>query len=202
MYCDSVDRTVRARMLTLRRAARRDEGFTLLETVAVLAITCVLLGSAVAVSSKMLEQSRSDSSTHALVNTLGLARTRAIGERRNFHIAFVMPNRIQISRVQVPSNALQLVTDVVLDNGFEFRRFSGQPDTPDAFGAVSATSFGASPRRLFTSEASFVDNTGNVLNGSIFIGRPGEPMTARAITIFGVTALVRTWKWTGTQWVE
>lgn len=182
--------------------ARRCDGFTLIEMMAVVSIMAVLLATTVAVSSRMIQQSKSDSATAALVNALGLARTRAISERRNFHVEFVNPNRIQISRVEIPSSALTLVSDVYLENGFEFRRFPGQPDTPDAFGAATPTSFGNSNRRMFTSEASFVDSTGNVLNGSIFIGRQGDPMSARAVTLFGVTALVRTWKWTGTQWVE
>ena len=31
---------------------------------------------------------------------------------------------------------------------------------------------------------------------------PGEPNTARAITFFGPTALLRGWKWDGKKWVE
>ena len=37
---------------------------------------------------------------------------------------------------------------------------------------------------------------------SVFFGKPGKPDTARAVTIFGVTGLLRAWKWRGTSWLE
>ena len=48
----------------------------------------------------------------------------------------------------------------------------------------------------------FVDSNGDVVNGSIFFGVPGQPLTQRAVTIFGVTGLTHNWKWRGAQWVE
>jgi hypothetical protein len=47
-----------------------------------------------------------------------------------------------------------------------------------------------------------VDNTGDVLNGTLFMAVPGEPNSARAISVFGATAFLRTWRWNGSAWVE
>jgi hypothetical protein len=81
-------------------------------------------------------------------------------------------------------------------------KFSGMPDTPDAFGASAAQSFTGTAPVMFTSDGSLVDSNGDVSNGTIFFGIPGQPMTARAVTIFGVTGLTRIWKWRGSQWME
>jgi hypothetical protein len=78
----------------------------------------------------------------------------------------------------------------------------GLPDTPDLFGNAAAVSFGPSANRMFTSEGTFVDNTGDVLNGTLFMAVPGEPNSARAISVFGATAFLRTWRWNGSAWVE
>jgi hypothetical protein len=55
---------------------------------------------------------------------------------------------------------------------------------------------------MFTSDGSLVDSNGDISNGSIFMGIPNRPDTARAVTIFGVTGLTRSWKWRGSQWLE
>jgi prepilin-type N-terminal cleavage/methylation domain-containing protein len=177
-------------------------GFTLLELTVVIGITGVLLGSTVMVASGLVSQSRADGATVAVANALSVARTRAITERRNFQVTFIMPNRIQVSRIEVPSNAATLVSTVTLENGYKFERFPTLPDTPDRFGGTSAISFGPSPTRMFTSEGSLVDQGGDVLNGSIFLARNSQKSSARAVTIFGVTGLVRTWKWSGMEWAE
>ena len=178
------------------------EGFTLLELMIVVAITGILLGSTVMVASTVMSQSRADAATVSVINTLSLARTRALTERRNFQVSFIMPNRIQVARIEVTSNVPTVVSDTVLENGYHFERFSALPDTPDRFGGTAAISFGPSPTRLFTSEGALVDTGGDVVNGSIFLARNGESVSARAVTVFGVTGLLRAWKWTGQEWAE
>ena len=63
-----------------------------------------------------------------------------------------------------------------------------------------ATWFGGALTVSYTSEGEFVDENGDPANGSVFIGRNNEPLSARAVTIFGPTALVREWHWNGVQW--
>jgi hypothetical protein len=44
------------------------------------------------------------------------------------------------------------------------------------------------------------DPAGNPVNGSIFIGQPGKPLTSRALTVFGPTATIRSYRWNGSAW--
>ena len=55
---------------------------------------------------------------------------------------------------------------------------------------------------MFTSDGSLIDSAGDVTNGTIFFGVPNHPETARAITVFGVTGMLRTWKWGGASWMQ
>ncbi|MBI3669731.1 MAG: hypothetical protein HY237_08135 [Acidobacteria bacterium] len=56
---------------------------------------------------------------------------------------------------------------------------------------------------VFQSDGTFADNaTSQPINGTVFVGLPGQSATARAVTILGATGRVRPYKWNGTQWVE
>jgi hypothetical protein len=80
------------------------------------------------------------------------------------------------------------------------------PDTPDRFGGAdpppAAIAFGASVTRMFTSEGTLIDSNGDPINGTVFMSVPGTANSSRAITIFGITGLMRAWRWNGSAWVE
>jgi hypothetical protein len=78
----------------------------------------------------------------------------------------------------------------------------GMPDTPDLFGNASALDFDGPATHMFTSDGSFTDSAGDISNGTIFIGRGSDTDTGRAITIFGATGMMRSWKRTGIKWSE
>ena len=134
------------------------------------------------------------------------ARDRAISERRNIQLSFVSPNRIQLIRQEVNSAGVTTgtttVSDTYLENGEVFVKFTGIPDTPDAFGNTSAVTFGGTAPFMFTSDGTLIDSNGDPINGTVLLGTPNLPDTQRAVTIFGVSGLTRAWKWRGGQWVK
>ena len=178
------------------------EGFTLVEIVVVMAIIGVMSAAASVLVPALIHQARSDGAVTQAVNTLRVARDRAIGERRNVEVRFLGTNHIQIARQEIPGPATTVVADTILEGGEKYLQFTGVPDTPDYFGALGPVAFGGTPAMMFTSEGTFVDSIGDVLNGTVFLGKPGMPTTARAITVFGSTALLHIWKWDGTQWTD
>jgi type II secretory pathway pseudopilin PulG len=186
----------------VRRVTCTSAGFTLVETTVAMGIMGVLAAVSAIVLVGMVRDSRADSALLAAANTLRSARDRAIGERRNVEVRFIAPNRIQLARVEVPGPATTVIADVYLEGQLEFRTLPGVPDTPDRFGAADAVAFGASPTRMFTSDGSFVDTTGDPLNGTIFMGIAGLPTSARAVTVFGATGLTRGWRWNGGNWIQ
>lgn len=168
----------------------------------VLGILAVVGGIAVGSMLALVRDSRANSGVVSAVNLLRLARDRAIGERRNFQVRFLTPNHIQIARENIPGPTTTVVQDLYLEDDLEFRVMPSVPDTPDLFGLNGAVSFGPSATRVFTSEGTFVDSTGDPLNGTVFMAVNGQPMSVRAITILGSTALIHAWSWNGKAWSD
>lgn len=130
---------------------------------------------------------------------LKLARETAINERRAVELRFVPPNMLQLVRYDLP-NGQTVISTAALEHQAQFLLFPGQPDTPDAFGRPQPISFSGAPVVLFTADGMLTDPAGNPVNGSIFIGQPGKPLTSRALTVFGPTATIRSYRWNGSAW--
>ena len=189
----------------LHRSPRRRhaaDGFSLIEMMVVVAIGIILAAVAVPVSSNFINTTRADSSVIATVDALTTARDRSVAERRNYLVAFVAPNHIVVTRQEQPSLTITPISDTALENGQQFVVFTALPDTPDLFGKASSVQFTGTGPWMFTSDGSFVDSNGDVANGTVFLGVPNAAPSARAVTIYGVTGLMRAWKWRGAQWYE
>lgn len=184
------------------RVPRRDGGFTINELLVVIGIVAVVSAISVPVTMSMVKRAKADSATVVTQTFLDTVRDRAVAERRNIELTFIAPNRLRAQRIEVPSGVRTTVGEMTLDSGQQFLRFAGQPDTPDGFGASAAINFTGTLPVMFTSDGSLIDSAGDVTNGSLFFGVPQEPLSARAVTIFGVTGLLRTWKWGGAQWLQ
>jgi prepilin-type N-terminal cleavage/methylation domain-containing protein len=185
-----------------RNRVRNERGFTLIEMVMVAGLVAVMLGMAVLISPSLTRKVRADSGVEQIVSMLRAARETAVGQRRNVQIRFVGRDVIQTARVEIPGGATTVLQTTQFESRMEYYLMPGLPDTPDLFGNPAAVAFGPSPIRMFTSEGTLVDASGDLLNGTLFLGIPGEPETARAITVFGATALLRVWRWDGRRWVE
>jgi len=204
----------------MNRTKRSSEaGFTLAELMIIVGITSVLMGMAVVVMPGMVKQAKADASTEGIVSTLRLARDRAIAERRNMDLVFVHPNRLKVVREEIIYNSVTgtwssspsgvtnpTLIDTTLEGNQKFV-YLNTGDTDDHFGLTNkplafGTLVAATPTIMFTSEGTLVDAAGDATNGTIFLGTGVDVLTARAVTIFGDTGLVKVWKWDGRRWVE
>jgi prepilin-type N-terminal cleavage/methylation domain-containing protein len=180
-----------------------ERGFTLVEMLLVVAVMGTLAAMAVVIGPNFARQAKADSGTIAVLETLRTARETAISQRRNVQIRFLGTNQLQTAREEIPAaNGTTILRTVVLEGRVQFLLVPGVPDTPDLFGRATATAFGPSLTRSFTSEGTLIDANGDPLNGTIFLATPNVANSARAITIFGTTGLMRTWRWNGRVWVE
>jgi hypothetical protein len=132
---------------------------------------------------------------------LRIGRELAIAQRRSVEVKFLEDNEIQLVRLDMPTGSTILST-VWLENKVRFHLFDGVPDTPDSFGNAAAVDFGGSDRLIFLTDGTLVNVLGNPLNGSVFLGLPDRPETARAVTLLGATGRVRGYRWTGTSWIQ
>jgi len=195
-------------------------GFTLTELMLVIAIGLIIAGMALGGVPAMLKTSKADGSLAELATAVRYARESAISNRRNVQVTFGT-NTITITRVgYCPStcttgtastmpgctstcgvNTTTLKT-VTLEGRATFQTLSGLPDTPDAFGNSTATALGSNTPAAFTTDGSFINSNGDILNGSLFIAVTGDRTSARAVTIFGATGALHLWRWDGRAWVE
>jgi prepilin-type N-terminal cleavage/methylation domain-containing protein len=188
------------------RRIRQEQGYTLTELMLVVAIGLILVGMAMGGVPAFIKVSKADGGLALAASGLRQARELSISNRRNVRLTFGT-NTIMITKVEYCAGvgctpATTLMYTIRLEGRNEFRLSTGLPDTPDAFGMASATAFGTAVPPMFTTDGSFINSNGDVLNGTLFIGVPGETISARAITVFGPTGAMRLWRWDGRQWVE
>jgi hypothetical protein len=79
-------------------------------------------------------------------------------------------------------------------------------DTPMGFGNCSAvciaSTSGGPTTMQFGPTGAFTDGANNPINGTIFLKTTGANNLGRAVTVMGGTGRIRTYNWTGSQWVE
>lgn len=182
------------------RHARADErGFSLPEILTIVAIIGLLSGITIIAFQAAAATIQGDSNLRIVERQLKLARDTAVSQRRSVEVQFVPPNEMYVIRRDLPAGTT-LLQSAVLENNTTFVRFGGVPDTPDSFGGAGAINLGGATTVLFTSDGMFVDGSGTPVNGTIYVGQPGKTVTQRAVTIFGSTARIRTYRWNGSQW--
>jgi len=181
---------------------RHERGFSLVEVIVVVALVSTLATFAVGVTMESVAAARADNATSALQNAIEVARNQATSQRRDFQIVFTVPNKVEVFRLEIPSNAQTLVQTTYLEMGQTYTRFGAMGDTPDLFVHSGAIAFGSTPTIRFTSEGSLIDSSGDILNGTVYVAIDGKESSARAVTIFGATGLIRSWRWNGTAWVN
>ncbi|MEI6668402.1 MAG: prepilin-type N-terminal cleavage/methylation domain-containing protein [Acidobacteriota bacterium] len=191
-----------ARALVPRLAGDCELGFTLVELLVVVGLVGVLSAISVMMMPGVIASAKADGGADRVVAALRVAREQAISQRRMVLVAFTAPNQLVTSRVDVPGPGTTVIDTVLLEDGMSFQLFPGLPDTPDAFTNATATSFGLATTIGFSSEGSFVDQNGDPVNGTVFIGKSNQSLTARAVSLFGPTALIRKWRWNGRQWTS
>ena len=175
-------------------------GFTLIETLMVVAIGIMLLGITTVSVNRVVETSRGDGALYTVMSHVRRARDMAINRRRSVQVVFNPPNEIVVTRFELPAGTT-LVNQAYLEGNVQFLQFPGVPDTPDGFGAAAAVDFdGQNP--TFIADGMAVDATGAPLSGTIFLAVPNQPGSVRAVTVFGGTGQVRGYAWTGTEWIE
>jgi len=179
----------------------------MIEVLMVLALMGIIMAMSILMTRTTLNAAKGDGAMQSVMATLRGARERAIADRRNIEIQFPSNNSITIYRREVngttETGALTLLDTLVLEQGVRFTAPAStyiSQDTPDGFGNGSAVVFATATKYMFTSEGSFVDQSGEPLNGTVFLGRANDPLAARAVTVFGPTALLHGYRWNGAAW--
>jgi prepilin-type N-terminal cleavage/methylation domain-containing protein len=190
----------------MRQSSKRSQkGFSLLEILTALAIVSIIMGMAMLNYGNILPNYKANSAMDQLLYQLRSAREKAISHRIEVQIQFVGTNQIKMTEIWNVGTAPAPVT-YSFEGGAQYVLFSGVPDIPAPynFGNSSAIYFGGvsggPPIMKFTTNGSFIDGGNTIVNGAVFLGIPGRPLTARAISVLGATGRVREYHWDGSTW--
>jgi prepilin-type N-terminal cleavage/methylation domain-containing protein len=189
---------------------RSQRGFSLLEVLTAVAIIGVVLGMAMLNYGNILPNFKANSAMDQLLYQLRSARERAISHRREVQVQFVGTNQLTIRELWLVGTAPPSST-VSFEGGAQYMVFGSPTAIPDLpapfnFGNTAPVYFeglsGGPPIMKFSTSGAFIDGGNTLVNGTVFLGIPGRPSTARAISILGATGRVREYHWDGTQWQE
>jgi prepilin-type N-terminal cleavage/methylation domain-containing protein len=193
---------------------RNESGFTMVEIVVVVGLMSVLAGMAMLVMPSFARTARADAASAQVLDAIRSGRELAISQRRNVELRFIGLNAVQTVRRNLNPAGFTTLRTVELENQMELRLDPAiTTDTPDLFrktGTGWTTAFAFGPKGsgiagawgMFTSEGTFVNADGDPLNGTVFLSIEGQENSLRAITVMGATALIRSWRWNGRDWVD
>lgn len=192
----------------------RQSGFSLLEMVMVMAIATVAASITFLSLQPALKQQRVTNAYNTVLSAMRQARDNAIGQRAAYTVTFStasVPHTIRIEPTFAGFQGALSPATYSLPNDVRFDNEPGIPTNnqfvPDRFGTASnAVDFGYTGQGVgvggskvlyFCPDGSAQDSpqcTGNVNNGVVYIARPGELYSSRAITLWGATGRIRGWR--------
>jgi prepilin-type N-terminal cleavage/methylation domain-containing protein len=191
-----------------RIVTQKARGFSLLEMLVVVAIVLIVACITFISLQPMLRQTHVNQAYDTTLMTLRRYRSQSITQRRRYQVQFAAPRTITVwfLGVGVPVNpAPVLVQTLTLPPDIQFAVQAGIPNTaatvPDGFGnGGTAIDFdqgaglGSQNYVLFMPDGSSQDNLGNLNSGIVYLGRPGDIWSMRAVTVFGSTGRIRGWR--------
>lgn len=193
-------------------------GVSLLEMMIVLAIVIITASIGFMSLQPVMREMRVTNAYNTTLNTIRRAREAAIGQRRTYIVTFnnaAVPHTITIAPASVTPGGLTATYRLPTDVQFTVVGTAFPNPGPDTFGnGLSAIDFdqavvGASGTDktsiYFNPDGSAQDVNSNINNGVVYLARPGELYSARAITVWGVTGRLRGWKLYnsgGPQWKQ
>lgn len=191
------------------RESHSAQGFTLVEMMIALAVLAIMAAITFINAVPAIRAMRVDTAYSQTLTAMDAARARATSMRRVYAVTFTLPGTITITdavdATAPPVMTVTLPGDVSFDaeKGIPAtnatapdRLGNGQPDGPICFDI--GVTVNCSNTFLFFPDGSARDAAGNVNNGVIYIARPGELLSSRAITLFGLTGRIRGYRFAQT----
>lgn len=176
-------------------------GFSLVELTIVVMMACILISLSLLNIHEILPGWRANEAMNQAVAQFRRGREVAIAQRRHIELRFVDKREIQLLLIEEPAHTRTVLNTATLNTPCEFIKFGSiENDTPDSFGNSGSIDFGGAGTLVFSTEGMLTDQSGDPINGTVFLGIPEHPETARAITVLGATGRIKSYRWTKNGW--
>lgn len=189
-------------------AARKQNGFSMLELAIAITVSMILAGAVTVTMQTTFKQQLVNDAYNTTLTTLRRARDSAAADMRVYVVTFATatPGNGGTITVTETTPAGPVLMTSYLPPQVTFHLEPGLPNTvattPDGFGTAASvfdfdqppSAAGGSNVIYFQPDGSAVDAVGNVNNGVVYLGTPGQLPTCRAITLWGYTGRLRGWQ--------
>jgi len=183
---------------------RKKRGFSLLELLIVIAIGMTMAGVTFMAMKPLLNQNHVDQAYDTTLSVMRNYRNQSITNSIRYIVYFTPPKTITVQqwRYAYPvSPAPVTVATYTLPSDIQFAVQAGFPNPgPDGFGTgttpitISNCALVGQSCLIFYPDGSAQDDLGNFTSGVIYLTRPGDLYSSRALSIFGTTGRVRGWR--------
>ena len=189
-------------------ASPKERGFSLVELMVVIGLILLVASFSWMAIQPSLRQSRVTSATNTLIMAMRLARDTAIGQRQIYFVT-LQNNGVNPSSITITQGSTgNVIETFFLPFDITYAALPGIPTsqgvfptTPDRFGTGgTAIDFdqgiagGAKNVLYFYPDGSAQDVNGNTNNGVVYIARANDLYSSRAITVWGATGRMRSWR--------
>jgi len=201
-------------------AVRKECGFSMIEMMIVVAIIMVVLGVTFLQIGPMLRES---SAQAALQTTLGIMRRAhetAVDQRQILRVTFTQPRTIQVDQIGFDVNGnkqtVAFLSKIDLPKDMQFIVVVGMPTSaatvPEGFGTGSVPidfdqdSGGSVNTVYFQRDGRALDSSNRINNGVVYMCRPADLISCKAVSLMGATGRAKGWRLTqtplGARWAQ
>jgi prepilin-type N-terminal cleavage/methylation domain-containing protein len=181
-----------------------NRGFSLLELMIVLAVGLTMAGVSFMALMPLFQKNHVDQAYDTTLGVIRNYRNQSITQSKRYIVYFTAPRTITVQYwgVGVPvSPAPVTIATYTLPQDIQFAVQLGFPNPgPDNFGTGTiANTFNPCALTgtnclIFYPDGSAQDDLGNFSNGVLYLTRPGDMYSSRAIDVFGTTGRIRGWR--------
>jgi prepilin-type N-terminal cleavage/methylation domain-containing protein len=186
--------------------SRRMRGFSLIELMIVISLILIVAAFSAITLQPALRDGRVTEGYNRTLMALRRARDISVAQRQIYFVTLnggALPNSVTITQGSTGT----VISNVVLPTDVGFNTVLGiptspvvPPTTPDGFGVGNpaidldqGVAGGVKNVIYFYPDGSAEDVNGNINNGVIYVSRPAEIRSSRAITLWGATGRLRGW---------
>lgn len=193
-------------------SAAKTRGFSLIETMIVVAIIFIILGAAIIQIGPLWRESSAQAALQTTLGQMRRAHEAAVDQRRVYRMTFTAPRTIQLDQVNIDpvtkAKTFTFQSKIDLPLATRFTVVTGMPTTPttvpEGFGNGSVAidfdrDFGGGGKEIyFQRDGRALDASNQLNNGVIYMCRPGELASCKAVSLIGATGRSKGWRLTST----